>query len=183
MSGPIETRRASLADLDALLAHITAGFESYVVFAPQGWLPPPVEHDRESLAEFLGDSETWALLALADGRPVGHVAFFPGREPAPDYERNWRERQKIPGLAHLWQLFVLPEWWGRGVAPTLHDAAVAEMGARGFDTARLYTPTSHARARRFYERRGWSGHEDRWNEQLRLTLTEYWLAIPPAAAS
>ena len=29
--------------------------------------------------------------------------------------------------AHLWQLFVLPAWWGRGVAPLLHDAAIGEL--------------------------------------------------------
>lgn len=183
MTDPIETRRATLADLDALLAHVRAGFDSYVEFAPEGWRPPPVEHDRESTQDLLGDPETWALLGLAAGQPVGHVAFYPGREPDPERRRGWRERQRVPGLVHLWQLFVVPEWWGRGVAPTLHDAAVAEMSARGFDTARLYTPASHARARRFYERRGWSARVDEWNEQLRLVLTEYRLAVPTAAAS
>ncbi len=176
MSEPVETRRASLTDLDALLDNVRAGFDSYVEFAPDGWQPPSLGRDRESTADFLGDSETWALLALAGGQPVGHVAFFPAREPA-RHRRHWRERRKIPGLVHLWQLFVLPEWWGRGVAATLHDAAVAEMARRGFDTARLYTPSSHTRARRFYERRGWSAHGEQWSDELRLVLTEYRRAV------
>lgn len=51
-----------------------------------------------------------------------YVAFYPARERELIGERHWTERPKIPGLAHLWQLFVLPEWWGRGVAPLLHHA-------------------------------------------------------------
>ena len=86
-------------------------------------------------------------------------------------------RALVPGVAHLWQLFVLPDWWGRGVAPVLHDAAIAEMQARGYLSARLYTPAQHVRARRFYERRGWSAHGEAWNEDLGLPLTEYQLGL------
>ena len=181
MTERIETRRASLDDHDALLAHVRAGFDSYAEFAPDGWRPPSVEHERESMLDFLGDAETWALLALVDGQAVGHVAFFPARERA-ERRWQWRERPKVPGLAHLWQLFVLPDWWGRGVAPRLHGAAVTEMRAQGFEVARLYTPTSHARARRFYERRGWRAHGEQWSDELRLVLTEYRLAVSAAAA-
>lgn len=173
----LETRRASIADVDILLANVQAGFDSYAEFAPPGWEPRPVERDRERTIELLSDQESWALLGLADGQPVGHVAFVPARERRHDDEGHWTERAKIPGLAHLWQLFVLPGWWGRGVAPALHDAAVAEMRARRFEQARLYTPSSHIRARRFYERRGWSAQGQLWNEALELMLAEYWLTL------
>jgi GNAT superfamily N-acetyltransferase len=173
----LETHRASIADVDVLLANVQAGFDSFAEFAPLGWEPRPVERDREWTIEVLSDRQTWALLGLAGGRPVGHVAFVPAREPGHDDERHWSERARIPGLAHLWQLFVLPDWWGRGVAPALHAASVAEMRARGFEQARLYTPASHVRARRFYERRGWSARDEMWNEGLQLMLAEYWLTL------
>lgn len=173
----LETRRASIADVDVLLGNVQAGFDSYLAFAPAGWDPPGVERDRDWTIELLSGQGTWALLGIADGRPVGHVAFLPARERRPDDERHWTERPRIPGLAHLWQLFVLPDWWGRGVAPVLHDAAVTEMGDRGFEQARLYTPSSHLRARRFYERRGWSARDELWNERLQLVLAEYWLTL------
>lgn len=83
----------------------------------------------------------------------------------------------IPGLAHLWQLFVLPEWWGRGVAPLLHDHAIAEMRRRRYSDARLFTPSLQARARRFYERRGWSRGAKAWNERFSLMMTEYRLSL------
>lgn len=141
----LQTRRASLADLDLLLAHVQAGFNSYVAFAPRLASALGRAGSRvDSCAPLRPD--TWALLALVAGRPAGHVAFFPARERTPDDGRHWSERPKTPGLAHLWQLFVLREWWGRGVAPALHDAAVAEMRMRKFEQARLYTPSAHARA-------------------------------------
>ena len=132
----------------------------------------PVEEVRGHLA---------ALVRVAEGAPVGHVAFLPGRRrSAGEPGGDWRSRELVPGLAHLWQLFVLPDWWGRGVAPVLHDQAVSEMCRRGFEQARLYTPSQQARARRFYERRGWSPRGDLWNHELQLELTEYKLTLKEA---
>jgi GNAT superfamily N-acetyltransferase len=181
VTAPIETRRAGLDDLDAVMADLTSGFASYVSFAQPGWEVPDVVGSREGTAELLGDPDTWALLALIEAAPVGHVAFFPGRRRnAVEPGGNWRERDVVPGLAHLWQLFVLPDWWGRGVAPLLHDAAMAEMRARGYDTARLFTPSLHERARRFYERRGWMLFDEGFNEWLDLGMAEYRLTLRSA---
>ena len=174
----IETRRATAADVDSLLAHVQAGFDSYLAFAPAGWVPPEVERERAGTIAGLNDEATWALLALDAGHPVGHVAFYPARERiAGDPPPLLRQRSLIPGLAHLWQLFVLPDWWGQGVAPVLHDAAVGEMQARGYQRARLYTPADHGRAKRFYERRGWTATAEEDNPGLRLRLTEYMLDL------
>jgi GNAT superfamily N-acetyltransferase len=76
---------------------------------------------------------------------------------------------------------VLPAWWGRGVAPQLYASAVAEMRARRYRAARLFTPAAHARARRFYERRGWIAGGEEWNDHLRLTLVEYRLELEAQA--
>jgi GNAT superfamily N-acetyltransferase len=172
---PISTRRATLADLDVLVADVQAGFDSYLDFAPLGWVPPELDADGGRMAEILADRDTWALLALGGSDPVGHIAFTPAREREPG--QPWASSPSIPGLAHLWQLFVLPAWWGRGVAPLLHEAAIAEIRARGYEAARLYTPALHARARRFYERRGWRAAGEDWNDLLTLMLTEYRLAL------
>jgi GNAT superfamily N-acetyltransferase len=178
VTAPIETRRAGLGDLDTLLDDVAAGFASYVSFAQPGWQVPDRAGSRETTAELLGDPATWALLALVEGAPVGHLAFFPGRRRgAGEQGGHWRQREVVPGLAHLWQLFVLPDWWGRGVAALLHDAAISEMRARGYETARLFTPSLHARARRFYERRGWMLVDEGWNDWLDLQMAEYHLDL------
>jgi GNAT superfamily N-acetyltransferase len=174
----IAHRRATPDDIDALLATVQAGFDSYVSFAPAGWRPPNVETWRAATLERLSQATNWALLALDEGRAVGHVAFHPARVRLPGDPPSLAEtRPLIQGLAHLGQLFVLPDWWGRGVAPALHDAAVEEMRVQGYERARLFTPTDHLRAKRFYERRGWTvaGAED--SAHLGLSLTEYLLDL------
>jgi GNAT superfamily N-acetyltransferase len=171
----LSTRRATADDVGVLITDVQSGFDSYVEFAPLGWVPPEVAEDGERIAERLRDSGTWALIALADAEPVGHIAFTPARVPAGSQAQA--SDLPIPGLAHLWQLFVLPAWWGRGVAPLLHDAAVAEARTREYEEMRLYTPALHARARRFYERRGWRWTDESWNHDLLLMLTEYRLSL------
>lgn len=165
----IETRRAGREDIDLLLADVQAGFDSYVEFAGPGWRPPDAFAGRDRSEELLGDPATWALIALVGGRPAGHIAFCPARVPG--------ESALIAGMAHLWQLFVLPEWWGRGVAASLHAAAICEMQAQGYRQARLYTPTQHRRARHFYERRGWAVVGEEWNDNLSLMLCQYRRAL------
>jgi GNAT superfamily N-acetyltransferase len=180
VDGPeITTRRASVDDVDTVLAIARPGFESYAEFAPPGWRPPAGRDERQRAADLLADPQTWALLALADERPVGHFAFTPARErsagePPP---AAWRERPVIVGLAHLWQLFVLPDWSGRGIAPLLHEAGTVAMRARGYERARLFTPSGQARARRFYERRGWLAGDERFNPEIGLRLVEYRLEL------
>ena len=104
---------------------------------------------------------------MTAAQSAGHVAFTQAREreePRPD----------IPGLAHLWMLFVRPPWWGSGLAGRLNGLAVGEAAARGYAAIRLHTPAGNARARAFYEREGWSTDGAAIPEPLLgLDLVEY----------
>lgn len=51
-----------------------------------------------------------------------------------------------------------PTVFGSGGADLLMDAAVTALRAGGFTSATLWVLSTNARARRFYERRGW--HHD-----------------------
>ncbi len=168
-----------------ILSTFRVGLESYVDFAPPGWTPPQLPHERERTAGLLADADTWAALALEGGEPVGHVGVVPARERAIGEPAavDPRTRPLLPGMAHLWQLFVLPPWWGTGVADTLHEAAVAEMARRGYVRARLVTPADHARARRFYERRGWLLASEGSDEHLGLDLAEYHVELEAAGTA
>jgi GNAT superfamily N-acetyltransferase len=163
-------RLATPADAARLAANVSEGFESYRSFAPAGWRPPSANGELALLDEALGRTDVWCLLAEVDGELAGHVAIRPA-ETAP---RGSRE----PGLAHFWQLFVKPPWHGSGLAVELHDEAVREAGARGFETMRLYAAAGQARARRFYEREGWvaSGPPTELSG-FRMPVVEYRLAI------
>ncbi len=86
--------------------------------------PFPDDAVREAWCSFPGT----VLVAERDGRAVG-IAGIDG---------EW-----------LHGFYVLPEYWGAGVADELHEAAV-ERGV-----TRLWCLEENHRARRFYERRGW----------------------------
>jgi GNAT superfamily N-acetyltransferase len=160
-------RPATVADVPVLSATVREGFEGYRAFLPAGWEPPAEEFEEARITERLGLDDTWCRIALDGARPAGHVAFLAAREQTPG-------RPVIPGLAHLWMLFIREPWWGSGLAPHLLALAVAEAGDRGYAAMRLFTPAGQARARAFYEREGFtSDGVARWDPMLAFDLVEY----------
>jgi putative acetyltransferase len=53
-------------------------------------------------------------------------------------------------------LYVMPEFWSRGIGSVLHDHALDRLREANVQEARLWTLTENHRARTFYEKRGWS---------------------------
>jgi GNAT superfamily N-acetyltransferase len=145
----VEIRPGTLDDVAVLAETLQVGFEGYRAFAPRGWKPPEPTIERSRIADRLPLPDAWCRIAEAAGEPAGHVAILAAREQAGD-------RALVPGLAHLWMLFVREPWWGTGLAARLHGLALEEAAARGYQAMRLYTPARHARARAFYEREGWT---------------------------
>lgn len=155
------------SEAPAIARLVAEAFATYTEWAPPGWSPAGVEEEMRSvLEEWLDKPDTWSLVARSGDLPVGYVSLRPART----YDVP---REPIAGLAHLWHLFVLREWWGTGLARHLHDEAVAEGVRRGFTAARLWTPRDNVRARAFYAREGWrSTGEEQFSEELRLPLVE-----------
>jgi GNAT superfamily N-acetyltransferase len=56
----------------------------------------------------------------------------------------------------LRSLYVVPQAWGTGVAQRLQEAALDAMRERGATEAVLWVVEANGRARRFYEREGWT---------------------------
>ena len=117
------------------------------------------------------------LALAADGTAAGFAGWMPATiRGAPE--------ERIPGRAHLWTLFVAPAWWGTGLAAALLAWAVEGMRDSGYTGAQLWTPSEHARARRFYEREGWhaSGRREP-SPELGLDLVLYERELDRAATS
>jgi GNAT superfamily N-acetyltransferase len=165
--GPWSLRPATPADAQQVADVLGEGFEGYRSFAPAGWEPPAAADELETIRMRLPDPAVWCLLGEVDGEPAGHAALMPA-----SLHGAWPSDE--PGLGHVWALFVRPPWWGSGLASELHRRLVASAAERGFRELRLFTPTGQVRARRFYEREGWTLAGEPFDEPaLGLSLVEY----------
>jgi GNAT superfamily N-acetyltransferase len=172
-SGGFTFRPGTPDDAAAMAATVREGFESYRAFAPPGWEPPRVEEEAGRMRAQLASGGAWCLLAEASGAPAGHVTLVAARHA--------RRVDLEAGLGHLQQLFVRSEHWGSGLATRLLDAAVVEAADRGWTALRLFTPAGHARARRFYEREGFSLSTPPFHDDdIGFAIVEY--RMPPSAA-
>jgi GNAT superfamily N-acetyltransferase len=177
---PLELRPADLDDARTIAVLVHECFSTFRSFAEPGWEPPSVAWNTGDIEHRLGGIGVRTRLALpvADTSlltPEAAAAGFCGWMPALAEDKP---RDPVPGLAHLWMLFVAPARWGTGLASDLLEWAVAGMAGAGYDRARLWTPMGQARARAFYERRGWrpTGREV-VPEELGLALVEYRVAV------
>jgi GNAT superfamily N-acetyltransferase len=167
-------RPATSADAGRLAAVFVEGFETYRAFAGHDWQAPRVEEVAEDLAGRLEQPSVWCLLAEQPPDAAGYVALLPaseGRRPVRD-----------PRLAHFWMLFVRAPWWGSGLAGRLHAAACDAAAARGFTALRLFTPARQARARRFYEREGWTLADGPYDDpEIGFSIVEYRRVLGPVS--
>jgi GrpB-like predicted nucleotidyltransferase (UPF0157 family)/GNAT superfamily N-acetyltransferase len=177
---------ATVGDAGQLGRAIAEGFQGYLPFAPAGWTPRSAEDETEILRALLERDDFCCLLAWAEHAPAGwagaervgvervgaerilagHVGFLPAASA-------WRAVEDSD-LAHLRQLFLTPDYWGTGLAGMLHTRALHAARERGFTAMRLFTPTGQARARRFYEREGWTVNGEPFCDPgFGLQLVEY----------
>jgi GNAT superfamily N-acetyltransferase len=109
---------------------------------------------REGIAALPPGMRIW--VAERDDRVVGHANVAVGK-----------------ALGELSALYVVPEEWGSGVAGALHDQAVAGMRELGATEATLWVVEQNTRARRFYEREGWSANGETKSSMFDLTELRY----------
>lgn len=159
MAPELSFRTAGVDDAPVIAQTVVIGFDGYRAFAAPGWEPPGYETELATTRERIVRPDAWALLAFDGDEPAGLVSLLADEAPA---------------TAYLWQLFVRPPYWGTGLADRLHDAFLAEARARGYERGRLRTPAGQARARRFYERSGWTTDGvEAFEERIGLDLLVY----------
>jgi GNAT superfamily N-acetyltransferase len=117
------------------------------------------EQYRQSLAQVSSDAAI--LVAESDGRIVGMAV--------------WRREEGVVG--ELRDLHVVPEAWGTGVAKALIEAASAGLRKAGAREAFLWVGEENPRARRFYEREGWTHDGTSRASELGPTELRYRLTL------
>jgi len=76
-----------------------------------------------------------------------------------------------PGKGELFAIYVVPEAWGSGAGSALMASALEAL--RSYSSATLWVLEDNPRARRFYEREGWSLDGGRRDEEfLGVTVAE-----------
>jgi ribosomal protein S18 acetylase RimI-like enzyme len=166
----VQIRPARPDDVDAVFDLLATSFDGYRAFSPPDWEPPRPEPDeRLSMARAFERPDVWYVVASDANGHAGQCGFVPA------HTERWFQGDAIEGLAHFWQLFVRPDMFGTGLADRLHGMALDKIRARGFARARLWTPEGQARARRFYEKRGWYLNGEREDEHgaLRIPIVMY----------
>jgi len=105
----------------------------------QRWLAEPQPHWRVFVAE-------------EEGRAVAFSWLGESREAADEGE--------------IYAIYALPDAWGSGAGTALMRASLEALREDGFRGAILWVLEDNPRARRFYEREGWTVDGGRHEEEL-----------------
>ena len=101
------------------------------------------------------DQAGWDTLVMAEGgRLLGTSSVCPSR---------W---EGCPGFGEIVSLYLLPEYMGRGFGKALLEAAVEALAGQGFREVLLWVLEENRRARRFYERAGFSCSGERREDKM-----------------
>jgi len=119
----------------------------------------------ELLAARTPDVALWEGV-LARGRSDVHVADAEGVVGFV----STGESRDADASAELYAIYVLPNGWGTGAGTALMRAGLDAMRARFSGEAVLWVLEDNPRARRFYEREGWTVDGARKEEE--------WLGVP-----
>jgi ribosomal protein S18 acetylase RimI-like enzyme len=119
----------------------------------------------ELLAARTPDVALWEGV-LARGRSDVHVADDEGVVGFV----STGESRDVDAAAELYAIYVLPNGWGTGAGTALMRAGLDAMRARFSGEAVLWVLEDNPRARRFYEREGWTVDGAR--------KVEEWLGVP-----
>jgi len=99
------------------------------------------------------------FVAEIDGKPVGFVAC----------DTNWVSFYENEEMGEIHEIFVHPEWQGKGVGSALLSKALDYAKRRGRRMAGLWVGVGNVRAKKFYERFGFkeAGIWGRWLRMVR----------------
>ncbi|MDA8373775.1 MAG: GNAT family N-acetyltransferase [Actinomycetota bacterium] len=141
-------RAARQADAEGIgTVHVRSWQAVYHGHFPQDFLDrlDPAERAkgwRAYLGKEMGERES-LLVSEVDGGIAGFASSGPAREGEDDE-------------GEVRAIYLLPEYWGRGLGSELMAASLRELAQAGFTKAMLWVLEANLGARSFYEATGWS---------------------------
>jgi len=156
MAERLSIRRAMASDADAIArVRVAAWRAAYRGLMPDAFLDRAdlEETQAEQLRDRLRSIPDAARVSVAEvgGRIVGYCAYGCGGDD-----------DGAPSKGDIYDLYVHPDVWHRGVGRRLLAYATEHFKAHGFDEAALFVFEGNTRARKFYEQVGWEadGHRE-----------------------
>jgi GNAT superfamily N-acetyltransferase len=144
----VEVRPAVVGDVGALAeTHVAAWRAGYRGLMPQEYLDglDVAEHIGFWTQRFAsGHEDSRMMVAAVNGAVAGFAVFGPARDAESGDD------------GELYALNVHPDHWSAGAGSALLTAAHRGLADLGHVCATLWVVTGNARARRFYERHGWT---------------------------
>ncbi len=147
-SGEIHLRRATEKDARAIAEiHVESLQTGYRRVLPavhlEGLRVEGYEESwRRQLSILPPERRPW--LAEIQGRAVAFIAAGPSRDD--DAE---------PYIAEVYDIFVDPDCWDRGIGRTLLKHIERDLRQRGYEGITLWCHAGNEKARAFYEKAGW----------------------------
>jgi ribosomal protein S18 acetylase RimI-like enzyme len=154
----VRIRRAVPEDARAIATvYVRSWKGAYPGLIPQSYLDALTVDDRVGMWEETLDASAWphtgviVLLGPArdDGAEEGPITGFVSFRPTRD------EDVDAAAVGEIVTLYLDPTAFGSGGAELLMSAVEVALRGAGFTSASLWVLGTNARARRFYERRGW----------------------------
>jgi ribosomal protein S18 acetylase RimI-like enzyme len=163
----MDVRRARPEDAHAIAqVHAETWREAYEhVFGAERLASVTVDARLEQWERILtiGQSDVFVVAAAADDDPADGIVGFVSTGDSRDADAE----------AELFAIYVLPDAWGSGAGSALMRAGVEAMRLRASGDAVLWVLDDNPRARRFYEREGWTlDGERKEDEYLGLRVAE-----------
>ena len=160
----LELRDAPLADAPAIgMTTVAAWRGAYAGLMNAAYLASLCEKQQGELwgVGFERDPRV-IVTALDDDTAVGFA--------------RWGESQDAdaaPGVGELREIFLHPSAWRRGAGSLLMDEALPRLRAAASREATLWVVHGNARARAFYEARGYEERHDRFRSGAAVHVVRY----------
>jgi ribosomal protein S18 acetylase RimI-like enzyme len=156
-------RLATIEDAETIAAiHVYSWQIAYEGIVPAQFLASLSTKERADMwRTAILEQRGAVLLAVAQNGEVGFISFGPSRD------KGGKEK------AEVYAIYVLPQFWHQGIGRELLDEAERRLENQHFIAFTLWVLEKNARARRFYEARGFRLDASRKEETIGgLLLTE-----------
>jgi ribosomal protein S18 acetylase RimI-like enzyme len=150
MKMTVEIREATHSDAEAIArVHVLSWRAAYTGIMPAAFLDGlSIEARAAMWQKLLQTGKLKVLLAYADEALAGWIAFGASRDA--DKDAIWAEIEA---------LYVLPEFWSKGIGQRLTHAARELLRSAGFSAVSLWVLSENHRAKGFYHRNGFDHDE------------------------